>query len=91
MRIGSINQVSQLYQSSTATRKKNVSTVSRSDEVSISSFGKDYQIAKNALANVPDVRQDKVDSLKQRISEGNYNVSSEEFADKLIAAYKERQ
>ena len=90
MRIGSINQVSQLYQNTAANRKKDVSVANRSDEVSISSFGKDYQIAKSALAKVPDVRQDKVDSLKQRISEGTYEVSSEKFAEKLIAAYKEK-
>ena len=91
MRIGSINQVSQLYQNSTTLRKKEVSGMSQLDAVSISSAGKDYQVAKNALANTPDVRQDKIDSLKQRISDGTYNVSAEDFAEKLIATYKEKK
>ena len=73
-----------------APHKKEVAAASQLDAVSISSFGKDYQIAKKALADIPDVRQDKIDSLKQRISEGTYNVSSEDLADKLLASYKEK-
>lgn len=90
MRIGSINQVSQMYQTTAATKKKDVSAVNQRDALSISSFGKDYQIAKNALANVPDVRQEKVDALKKSISDGTYEVNSEDFAAHLIAALQNR-
>lgn len=90
MRIGSINQVSQLYQTSSTTKKKNVSFESQLDAVSISSTGKDYQVAKNALLKVSDVRQDKVDALKQSIQSGSYEVDSDDFAAHLMAAFKNR-
>ena len=90
MRIGSINQVSQLYQTSSTTKKKDVSFGSQLDALSISSSGKDYQVAKNALLKVSDVRQDKVDALKQSIQSGNYEVSSDDFAAHLMAAFKNR-
>ena len=48
------------------------------------------QIAKTALKEVPDVRQDKVSALKASIANGTYQVSAEDFADKLLAAYDER-
>ena len=48
------------------------------------------QIAKSALANVPDVRQDKVDALKSAIQNGTYQVSNESFAEKLVSAYTDR-
>ena len=89
MRISSINQVSQVYQSSLA-KKKNVSSFAeQKDAISISHMGRDYQTAKNALANTPDVRQDRIDSLKQSISEGTYSVSSRAFAEKMLAAYQQ--
>lgn len=90
MRVGSINQVSQLYQASSTTKKKNVSFESQLDAVSISSVGKEYQTAKNALLKVSDVRQDKVDALKQSIQSGSYEVSTEDFAAHLMAAFKNR-
>lgn len=90
MRIGSINQVSQLYQMQTTNRKKDVSAGAQVETYSVSSFGKDYQTAKKALAGTSDVREDKVASLKQQINSGNYNVSDEDFASHLMAAFQNR-
>lgn len=90
MRIQSISQVSQLYQTSSTTKKKETSKVSQHDALSISDLGKDYQVAKNAVNNAPDVRQDKVDSLKQSISDGSYHVSNADFADYLLTAYRNK-
>ena len=50
----------------------------------------DMQIAKTALKEVPDVRQDRVSALKASIANGTYQVSAEDFADKLLAAYDEK-
>ena len=46
------------------------------------------QIAKNALKNVPDIREDKVNELSAKMANGTYQVSPESFADKLIAAFE---
>ncbi len=93
MRIDAYNQISQLYGVG-KTRKTGkagyTGNVNTTDQVSFSSIGKDMQIAKSALANVPDVRQNKVDELKTAIQNGTYNVSNESFAEKLMSAYAER-
>jgi negative regulator of flagellin synthesis FlgM len=90
MRIGSVNRVSQVYQTQTNTRKKDVFTTADRETYAVSSFGKDYQTAKNALAEVSDVREDKVSSLKQQINAGTYEVSNEDFAAHLMAAFQNR-
>ena len=92
MRIDSY-QISQIYGANTANKAvKKVSTSGSEvkDQISFSSVGKDLQIAKSALPNVPDVREDKVKSLKQSIDAGTYSVSGEAFADKLLAVYNEK-
>ena len=87
MRIDAYNQIAQLYKTgkSIRTNKAN-STASVRDE--ISSFGRDYQIAKQAVAGASDVREDKVAQLKASMSSGNYSVETDSFANKLLEKYK---
>ena len=90
MRVGTFNQIAQVYGSQPVNKKYNSSQIdaaSTQDQVSFSAAGKDMQIAKNALNNVPDIRQDKVNELRARIANGTYQVSAEDFAEKLMAAY----
>lgn len=92
MRISSY-QVSQIYSANTTSKAAKKAATGASDikdQVSFSTVGKDLQVAKMALNNVPDVREDMVNSLKQSIDNGTYEVSGEDFADKLLAAYNER-
>lgn len=49
------------------------------DILSVSTVAKDYSVAAKALKNVPDVREDLVDKLKQQIESGNYNTSGNEI------------
>lgn len=93
MRIGSYNQVAQVYGNQSVKKSYNSSTIgatSTMDQVSFSTVGKDMQVAKSALAEVPDVREDKVNALKESIANGTYQVSAESFADKLLAAFDEK-
>lgn len=91
MRIGTYNMVNQIYGANGAKKSKSVGSTGSAnfkDEVSFSSMGKDMQIAKNALASVPDVRASKVSEVKAKLASGTYDVSGEAFADKLISAFK---
>lgn len=75
-------------------RKKNVEKVSandkqnssvvESDEVSISEKGKDVSEMTRTLKEMPDVRADKVADLKERITNGTYNISGKDIASKII-------
>ena len=57
----------------------------RTDMVTLSSKAKDYLTVKKALDNTPDIRMDKVESLKAQIESGTYNVTGMDVANKLFA------
>ena len=88
MRIDAYNQIAQLYKTgkSIRTNKAN-STASVRDEVQISQTARDYQIAKQAVAETSDIREDKVSRLKNKMSTGSYSVDTGDFAEKLLAHY----
>ena len=54
------------------------------DDVKISNVGKDFTIAMNALKDVPDIRMDRVNELSAKIERGEYNVSGEDIASKIL-------
>ena len=65
MRIDAYNQVAQLYgiQKNLKTQKAQNAAGPR-DQVSISQAGRDYQVAKSAVSEASDIREDKVSQLK---------------------------
>lgn len=88
MRIEAYNQVAQIYKTARTAKAQNVNAVNvERDEVQISSFGRDYQIAKQAVAEASDIREDRVAQLKASVNSGNYNVDVDDFADKLLEKY----
>lgn len=87
MRIDALNKVSKLYQANSTNKITKKNNVSNPDCVEISQIGKEYQIAKQAVAATPDVRLDKVNDIKERIASGTYNVSAKDLAEKLIDSY----
>ncbi len=89
MRIEAYTQVQQLYNAKGVAKTTKSASVSVSDQLQISSTGKDYQVAKNAVKASPDIREDLVASIKASMAAGTYQVSGESFADKLIAKYDE--
>ena len=88
MRVDAYNQISQIYGANGKTKTNSVSKTSSMDKVEISSFGKDLQVAKQAIANAPDIRDNKVTELKSQINNEKYEVSVEDFAAKILADYK---
>lgn len=90
MRIDAYNQVSQLYQTQKATKSQKAyeaSAYAGYDQVEISQTGRDYNIAKQAVAGASDIREDKVAQMKEKIASGSYNVDTEDFASKLLEKY----
>jgi negative regulator of flagellin synthesis FlgM len=88
MRIDAYNQIQQIYGSQKASsyEKKNTSA-SFADKLQLSQAALDSTVAKKALSDVPDVRQDLVDSLKEKIDYGTYDVDIDDFASKLLEKY----
>ena len=90
MRIEAYNQVAALYQANKTSRTSATKNVSAPrDQVHISSAGRDFQIAKQAVANASDIREDKVAELKNKVDSGNYQVDAGDFASKLLEKYNE--
>ena len=89
MRIEAYTQVQQLYQSQKVNRSQKTSTVAQTDQLQISSFGKDIHVAKAAVAASPDIREELTAPIKAKILSGTYEVSNESFADKLLKKYEE--
>ncbi len=87
MRIDAFTQVSQLYQNNNTKKVFKSNATQSADKLEISQIGKDYQIAKNAVAAAPDVREDKVNAIRSQMVSGTYNVQMEEVADKLLDSY----
>lgn len=90
MRIEAYNAVSQIYSSKKPTSINKTNKSMGRDEVQISSFGKDIQIAKQAVANSSDIRKDVTAPIKAAMANGTYQVSDGDFASKLLEKYEEK-
>lgn len=90
MRIEAYTQVQQLYKTKRNTKTSSTTSVSRRDQLELSSIGKDIQTAKKAVTEAADIRSELTAPIKAQIQNGTYEVSGESFADKLIAKYNEQ-
>lgn len=88
MRIEAYNQVTQIYNSGKVSKMKGSGSVDKRDQLQISQTGRDYHVAKQEVADAPDIREDKVTQVKSRIASGNYKVEAGDFAAKLIEKYE---
>ncbi|MGN0482619.1 MAG: flagellar biosynthesis anti-sigma factor FlgM [Lachnospiraceae bacterium] len=91
MRVEAYNQIAQIYKTKQVSATKSVSAVAKKDEFVMSQTGRDYQIAKQALADAPEIRKDKVAKLKSQIESGEYHVDAGDFAGKLLEKYNSLQ
>lgn len=86
MRIGSVANVNQVYTSNyeVTNNKKAI----MKDQVSFSQTARELQIAKQAVKDVDDVREDKVAEMKKKMA-GGYDVTADQLADKLWGDYSQ--
>lgn len=89
MRIDGIQKVAQIYSSNSAVKTEKKRKAAEQDNVQISQAGRDFQIARNAVKNAPDVREDIVADIKSRVEAGTYDVSGDAFAEKVISRYNQ--
>jgi negative regulator of flagellin synthesis FlgM len=64
-------------------QKQNVVS-SGKDEYKISAQAKDFQIIMKALANIPDIREDRVKEISAKIESGEYRVEASDISEKII-------
>lgn len=85
MKISNILQVTSLYKNNKLSKTKENSVKSAKDDLNISSKALDYQTVLNAISKTPDIREEKVNDIMERINNGTYNISSEEIANKILS------
>jgi len=54
------------------------------DNLNISKEGDALVHTLNIVKQTPDIRMEKVEDIKERIKNGTYNVSNEDFAEKIL-------
>lgn len=87
MRIEAYTQVQQVYNTHKAVTAAQAEKKNFSDAVQISSVGKDISVAKQAVAQAQDVRTEITEPIKAQIANGTYQVSMDDFADRLMGKY----
>lgn len=87
MRIDAFNKISQVYNANKPKSTSKVKAESFSDKLELSRTGMGYHAAKQAVQRTPDIREDKVAEIKQRMEAGSYNINLHEVADKLVEKY----
>ena len=66
------------------TPEKAENTAAKTDTVNISDAAKEIQEVRKELDNIPEVRAEKVEQLKNQIENGTYEIKSEEIAEKML-------
>ena len=88
MRVDAFAQIQSMYNLGNKNKQvKTEITKSFSDQLQISSIGKDLRTAKQAVASSADVREDLVADIKSKIDAGTYSVDSDSLAEKLFAKF----
>ena len=90
MRIDAYSAIGQTY---APTRSQGIKTTSAvpaygQDQLQISSIGKEFQIAKQAVSGASDVRSDLVAQMKQKYS-GDFDANPADFADVLLSKFNQ--
>lgn len=91
IRVDAYSQIQNLYNvSKPAGSRSNTTTAAPDfkDRLNISGQGKDLQVAKQAVAAAPDIREDRVAALKSAYQSGSYNISANAVADKILENFE---
>jgi negative regulator of flagellin synthesis FlgM len=64
--------------------KGGLSETPQEEKVQLSSEAKDVQKAREILNSVPEIREEKVEPLKEKVEAGTYDVRGEKVAEKML-------
>ncbi|MCQ1528589.1 flagellar biosynthesis anti-sigma factor FlgM [Lutispora saccharofermentans] len=90
--IDKIPGINKIYKSFSVERKKETQEVfslnGGKDELTISQKAMDYQIVNKgmkAIDQIPDIREDKVNDIKEKMDKGLYDVDGKDIAEKMMS------
>lgn len=79
-----ISKILDAYKSRDISTKKVQKKDDKTDKVVLSQKAHTFQMALKAVKDVPDVRMAKVKEIKARMESGQYRVSGQEVAEKMV-------
>jgi len=68
-------------------KNQEIKPESRDTIVNLSQASKDLRLANEAIASVPDVREDKVAEIRDKIESGTYRIDNQAVADKMVGSF----
>lgn len=88
---GRISQITKVYNQNTKVSQKvkpekTKGLMGKKDELTLSTEGQTFQKVLSAMEQLPDIREDKVNEIKQRVDAGTYQIDNEKVAEKMMAA-----
>lgn len=79
-----INQVQQNSQTTEVDNEKSRTPTTGTDSVDLSRNARDLLKAQQTLRDLPDIRQEKIDALKQQIEKGTYGIQADKVAARMM-------
>lgn len=87
MRIESLGKLGQIYQANNIAATNKTRKTSFRDQLEISQMGRDLQVAKQAVASTPEIREDKINEIKSRMEAKNYKINLQDVASKVVDSF----
>ena len=87
MKITNLFNTTNLYNKNINNNTKIQKTSNKKDTFVVSDEAKDFQTALKAISSSPDIREEKVEKIMQKMKENSYNISSKDIAEKLLSKY----
>lgn len=84
MKISNIFQTTNIFQSNIKQKSEKKSNIKKTDNLNLSSEALNFQNVMKSVKNAPDIREDKVKAISEKIKNGTYFVSSEQIAEKIL-------
>jgi len=70
-----------------ADRQAGTGTVKPEEKVNLSTMAKEIHQAKVEVSKMPDVREEKVQEIRNQVEKGTYSVSGEQIANKMVGEF----
>ncbi|SHK01640.1 flagellar biosynthesis anti-sigma factor FlgM [Tepidibacter formicigenes] len=85
MKINNINNIQKIMKAYKANKTEKVNKFSlKEDKIEISQKGKDFQFALEAFKNTSDIRENKVNEIKNQLDKGIYKVDNGKIAKAML-------
>jgi len=63
---------------------KDAKTALQADEARVSNDAKAFQMARDLIKDLPEIREDRLANVQRLVKKGTYEISDDEIAEKMI-------